>query len=91
MTEPRLPTLPDGLATMGDVAAASRLGEWIYDVARTCGEPALDRVLTSEWPSSKARRLLIAEGAIERARNEARQLASETSFQAARERGEWGV
>lgn len=91
MTKPRLPALPNGLATMRDVAAASVLGEWLFDVARACGEPALDRVLTAEWPSSKARRLLIAEGAIEAARNEARQLASEVSFQAARERGEWGV
>lgn len=86
-----LPPLPSGVTTMHDDQAASCYGSWLMDVARKCGEPAIDRVLTQDWPGTKAQRLRLAEGQIEAARNQARQIASETWAKEARERGEWGV
>jgi hypothetical protein len=86
-----LPKPPDGLKVMSNVQAASVLGEWLMDVARLRGEPALDRVLGPDWPGTKAQRAMLADGHIEKARNEARQCGNELSYQAAKARGEWGV
>ena len=85
-----LPT-PPKTKHLHDDQAASVLGSWLLDVARQCGEPAIERALAQDWPGTKAQRLILAEGHIETARNEARQLSSEMSYQEARARGEWGV
>lgn len=85
-----LPTAPD-LAGIDNDLAVGFIGSWLIDVARRCGEPAIDRALAEDWPGTEQQRDLIPEQAIEMARNEARQIASETWAKEARERGAWGV
>jgi hypothetical protein len=74
---------------MSPVDGASRLAGWLMDVARACGEPSLDRALTSEWPGTPEQRRLLAPGHIEAARNEARQIANWRKEDIAK--GLWGV
>ena len=71
-----LPKPPDGLKVMSNVQAASVLGEWLLDVARTRGEAGLDYAIGKGWPGNAAQRGLMPESHITAARNEAIQRAS---------------
>lgn len=90
MTNLSLPT-PPSTAGLANVQAADVLGAWLLNVARRCGEPALDHATTAGWPGTPEQRALLAPGHIEQARNEARQLANETWAMQAKARGAWGV
>jgi hypothetical protein len=88
-----LPTPPAGIQDVPAVRGADLLAAWLLDVARQCGEPALDRALGQDWPGTTDQRRSLADrpSLIERARNEARQLASEPWAKAAKARGGWGT
>jgi hypothetical protein len=90
MTTLTLPTPPD-LAGVPNDQAVTRLGTWLTQVARKCGEPALDHALGAGWPATSELRGFIPAHTIEIARNEARQLASETWAKEAKANGKWGV
>ena len=92
MTRLTLPTPPDGIQAMQMDRSVGVLAGWLMTVARARGEPALDFALgAGGWPGTPQQRDAMPDGHIVAARNEARQLASETWAKEARERGEWGV
>ena len=84
-----IPTPPD-VSGLPNVNAADRFGAWLKEVGRQCGEPAIDRAL-ADWPGTPEQRRLLAPIHIETARNEARQVGSETWAKESKARGEWGV
>lgn len=91
MTTLTLPHAPAGIQAMRAIQGADVLGAWLFDVARKCGEPALDHAIGAGWPGTTEQRKHLAPGHIEKARNEARQVASETWAKEATARGTWGV
>lgn len=92
MTRLTLPNPPPDIQAMQLDRSAGVLADWLMTVARTKGEPALDFALSAGgWPGTPKQRDFMPAGAIEAARNEARQIASESWAKEAREREEWGV
>ena len=89
MTTLTLPPPPAGVQSLPG-AQVGPLAEWLLHVARKCGEPALDHALSAGWPGTAQQRQNI-EPHVESARNEARQVASESWAKEAKKRGEWGV
>ena len=53
MTTLNLPS-PPGNLTNDLTTDVNRLGDWLLEVARQCGEPALDSALSAGWPARRS-------------------------------------
>lgn len=87
----QIPAPPDGLRKMNLEHSHGVLLTWLMQVARDCGLPAVEYVLGPGWPGSSAQRAMISEDHADVARNEAKQLAHETSFKDRIAAGTWGI
>jgi len=89
MTSLQLPPAPANFATAPGNSAIH--AAWLMEVARKCGEPALNHALGMGWPGTPMQRKNLHDSVIEECRNEARQLANEVHYRKLRAAGKWGV